>query len=285
MCFAPTAVLLFAVTLATEEQACRGLGLKYTLDEKKATSVTSVSLLQTSDKAYPRVAALDAGSTLRGSRLEKDEDGGQKLHRKGSVQDIVPNDLWGIRDLLLIGYSAPFMKVNTTGARLVQNAALELARLLPKLHPYGPCRKEAASLLAESHSESDLSVIKRAAASAWSCLPANYNESSFIGGFSEDMIGDYAKSFDGRMPQPENTNLLGACDGSLWPRTCSYWSSLHLMAERADASGNSAKFMNAVVPIIAGGALLCEGCTLHFTTLHQDVLPKSIISDDREEGF
>lgn len=56
------------------------------------------------------------------------------------------------------------------------------------------------------------------------------------------------------------------------------------MAQRADLLGKSKEFMGSIVPILAGGALLCEGCTIHFIAMHKNVLGKAF-SDDRQGGF
>jgi hypothetical protein len=280
-CIASTTLGAVVIASLTQECVCRGA--------RVAQSTSSAGFLQQVDP--PEALQVDLGDeVLRGSRLaykDQKEMGEEELDVVAGVRDIIPNDLWGIRDMLLIGYSATFMKDGTEGARQVKDAALSLARLLPQLHPHAPCRTQVASALEVSSPAMDteqLDIIKKAAASTWACLPAKYTTSSFKGPFTEEMVGSIDKAIGGRFPEPKNSSLLGACQDSLWPRTCSYWSSLHIMAQRADLLGKSKEFMGAIVPILAGGALLCEGCTLHFIAMHKNVLGKSF-ADDRQAGF
>merc|ERR1712217_227783 len=72
---------------------------------------------------------------------------------------------------------------------------------------------------------------------------------------------------------------LGACRGSHWPRTCSYWASLHSMAYRADVLGSGRLFLQAAITVLAGGATMCGGCTLHLHDLHYDVLSPAVRND------
>ena len=55
-------------------------------------------------------------------------------------------DLWGIRDLILVGYAAPFVP-DKFDAR---QSAVSLVYLLPTLHPYAPCRTSFGDLLKHS---------------------------------------------------------------------------------------------------------------------------------------
>jgi len=82
-----------------------------------------------------------------------------------------------------------------------------------------------------------------------------------------------------RNPRPLDYSKLGACKGTKWPRTCSYWVSMHTMAYRADALHLSLKFLTALMPILASGATMCGGCTLHMQALHKPVLQPVVISD------
>ena len=45
-------------------------------------------------------------------------------------------DFWGLHDLLLVGYAAPFVPDNSS-ARV---SAHRLVGMLPTIHPYAPCR-------------------------------------------------------------------------------------------------------------------------------------------------
>jgi len=64
---------------------------------------------------------------------------------------------------------------------------------------------------------------------------------------------------DARDPFLREPRLLTACRGSHWPRTCSYWASMHSMAYRADALGLGARFLPALLAVLAGGATMCGG--------------------------
>lgn len=192
---------------------------------------------------------------------------------------IAPNDLWGIRDLLLVGYCGVFL-TSSGGRQEVKRAAMSLADLLPTLHPHPPCREQIAAALQGVGQERD--KILGAAAASWSCLPAKFSSQSFESPFPEDALDDdedvmYEKAYQARMVYVNDMASLGACKWSTWPRTCSYWVSLHSMAFLADKLELSRKFLQAVVPLLAGGAIMCGGCTKHFNFMHLDVLSSEIL--------
>jgi hypothetical protein len=280
-----------AATVAAAKEAATSSQLK-TLEEKVEQQDLQIKTLEGALKGAQHAleSVLAPVSSLQSPTVPKkatgkDDDGSGILH-------IIPGDLWGLRDLLLIGYSGVFMQRNSSGLSLVRKGALELANLLPTIHPFQPCRTEVASVLAESQSESERNLILKVAASLWSCLPEKFDFNHFTPSrnlhttspFSEEMIDDYMKAFKGRMPQLKNAAWLRACSKSSWIRACSYWIAIHLMAERADASKKSGEFLQALVPVLAGGANLCSGCTLHFMTMFKDHINKSIITD-RVNGF
>lgn len=195
---------------------------------------------------------------------------------------IVANDFWAARDLLLVGYGAIFMKNDSDGALAVKDSAMNLAHMLPLLHPHAPCRGRIGSILSGDHDvniNEEIETIKAVADAAWACLPANFTLDDFEGSYTADMIGDPDKTQKGKMPTVKGTVALGACQKSLWPRTCSYWASLHTMAYRADVMQLGGAFLRAVIPIMASGATFCFGCTMHFRLLHQDVLTKLFLRD------
>jgi len=168
--------------------------------------------------------------------------------------DIIPDDLWAVHDLLLAGYTAPFMKEGA-GKQEARQSAVKLARLLPQVHPHGPCRARIGAALegwdpvAEPERRAGVTA---AAREAWACLPGNFTEASFSTPYTEEAIDSLAKAQWARMPSVKQR--LGACEGSQWPRTCSYWSAMHTMAHRADQLELGAQFLGAVMPILAGGA-------------------------------
>jgi len=116
--------------------------------------------------------------------------------------------------------------------------------------------------------------IVAAAKASWECLPGNFTEASFDTPYTEAAIDSAGYAFRAKMPKV--LQRLGACEGSQWPRTCSYWSSMHTLAHRADLLKLGSQFLEAIVPVLAGGATLCGGCTLHLRALHGPVLSKDI---------
>ena len=57
-----------------------------------------------------------------------------------------------------------------------------------------------------------------------------------------------------------------------WPRACSFWVSMHLMALRADLQPDPSvrlELYGHLQNLIAGGALQCGGCTRHFRYLNR----------------
>jgi len=201
----------------------------------------------------------------------------RQVGKAPGLQGAVPNDLWGIRDMVLLGYSAVFMKPNSTGMRGVQEGAIELTDMLPQLHPHPLCRSQLESTLASIENEQE--KIIHAARVCFSCLPGKVSVDSFDLPFREEYMNDLGRAALGRMPIFRDLSSLGACRDTDWPRTCSYWVSLHAMSYRADLLQLGERFMNAIVKIMAGGALTCHGCTNHFKLLHQPVLSAAIFRD------
>lgn len=203
--------------------------------------------------------------------------------RRPKAESIVPNDLWAVHDLLLAGYGAIFMKDGSAGKQEVKDATMEFALLLPKLHPHEPCRTALATALYGSGQVGEASL-KAAARASWECLPGGLADADFEDPFTEGMVDDSNAAFKARMTRLLDVSLLGACKESRWPRTCSYWTSLHAMAYRADGQQMAGAFLKAVVPVLAGGATLCGGCTLHLRSLLKDVLSQNVL-DDLGETF
>lgn len=198
-----------------------------------------------------------------------------------SVDSTSPNDFWAVHDLLLLGYDAYFMIKGTEGHGLVQQSALELAYMMPDLHPHAPCRLRIGEVLA-AYPQSDApgrEAIIAAAAASWECLPANYDSASVKRPFLPELLGKGLRAQRARMSAPLDLGTLSVCRDSAWPRTCSLWLSLHAMAYRADALHVSGKFLQAAVAVLAGGATMCGGCTLHLHALHKPVLPAAVLRD------
>lgn len=190
---------------------------------------------------------------------------------------IVANDLWGIRDLLLVGYAAVFMVDGSSGKAEVRQHVSDFALMLPHLHPHEPCRLALGEALARA--ERGREEVFSAASAAWSCLPAQFTADFFKYPFDADAVDDSERAYDGRMPTIRDPSLLGVCRGSQWPRACSYWVSMHLLAYRADALGMGESFLRAITAILAGGATMCGGCTLHFRALNSPALSLAMVRD------
>jgi len=244
----------------------------------RAPVILGASLFLLGVPAIGTIKVGDVATVARG--ITRAEQGraraGGSLEIPG-VGDFAHNDLWAIHDLLLAGYSALFLKKESPARVELQNKSLALAELLPSLHPYGPCRASIASALEAGGAA--LERLVSAARASWECLPGRFSEASFDHPFTPDMIGDSLAASEARMTIPKNKALFAVCQGSQWPRTCSYWVALHTMALRADWLGKSREFLGAVVPLLAGGATLCGGCTRHMRLLHEPVLSPLVSSD------
>eukprot|EP00405_Crypthecodinium_cohnii_P033151 CAMPEP_0206525146 /NCGR_PEP_ID=MMETSP0324_2-20121206/68574_1 /ASSEMBLY_ACC=CAM_ASM_000836 /TAXON_ID=2866 /ORGANISM="Crypthecodinium cohnii, Strain Seligo" /LENGTH=395 /DNA_ID=CAMNT_0054019785 /DNA_START=118 /DNA_END=1306 /DNA_ORIENTATION=+ len=168
-----------------------------------------------------------------------------------SPADIQPNDFWAIHDLLLVGYSAPFMKRDD-----------ELAKM-----PEVVSTNEKASII-------EASLI------SWSCLPAKFEADHFSNKpFLPSALSNEEEAREARNPRIRDRSLLGVCADSDWDRGCSLWASLHSMALRADALGLNALFYRAVMPVLIGGVTMCGGCTLHLLSLHRPIIDAAIFED------
>jgi len=197
-----------------------------------------------------------------------------KLANHGEPLSERANDLWALHDLLLIGYHGVFLAPHSPAKREVRDHATSLAKLLPSVHPLKLCRNVIAQVIGKSEKPN----ISTVAEAAWACLPAKFSAADFDQAFLKETDTAAAK-----MPHPKEPEILGACKGSGWPRTCSYWVALHLMAFRADGLQLGAEFLHAVVPLLAGGALVCNGCTQHLMALHRPVLSESMLRDRSNE--
>eukprot|EP00747_Dinoflagellata_sp_TGD_P002273 gnl/TRDRNA2_/TRDRNA2_103569_c0_seq2.p1 gnl/TRDRNA2_/TRDRNA2_103569_c0~~gnl/TRDRNA2_/TRDRNA2_103569_c0_seq2.p1 ORF type:complete len:433 (+),score=17.32 gnl/TRDRNA2_/TRDRNA2_103569_c0_seq2:52-1350(+) len=209
-----------------------------------------------------------------------------------SLGDALPTDLWAIRDLLLIGYAGVFMKRRSWGLGQVERSAVDLARLLPQLHPLKSCRQAMAEALDPAPTWREWLLwrfgfgywrtgLEAVAEAAWSCL--NLTASSFESPFHlsgwQQAEGMYTGPPPTTTPTQATSAMLGVCAGSKWPRACSMWVALHFMAYRADALGLGRTFLTLLIDVIAGGATLCGGCTLHFRLLCEGLLPRAVKRD------
>lgn len=204
--------------------------------------------------------------------------GVEELAAFGPTAAANANDLWGIHDLLLMGYRAPFMAVGSQGLMEIQAAVGDLVILLPKIHPYAPCRQRLAAVVAGTPEGKERVV--QAAQAAWECLPAQFTPASFDVAFTADGL-DVNPNLVGtaRDPKVLDPSVLGACATTHWHRTCSFWVSLHAMAYRADALQMGPRFLRDALTVLAGGATMCGGCTLHLRALHKPVLSANVQRD------
>jgi hypothetical protein len=174
---------------------------------------------------------------------------------------IVPLDLWGIHDLLMIGHRGPVLRPDANASHAMVEAAVdEFAKILHAIHPVPKCREAI---------QQEESYIDKARAS-WDCLDLDHE--NFTGAYVSDLQIDNEVA----VTVPKFTDSLGACRESGLPRSCSYWASLHAMGVRADMLGMGQEFLRAVVHMISGGALYCFGCTMHFRLLNEDFLPTDV---------
>lgn len=173
-------------------------------------------------------------------------------------------DLWAIHDLLLLGKASPLLANTSAGKAKVEAAANNLAAMLPHIHPVPECRAAIR----------DAGSLEEKAAACWTCL--GLSEHNFTNPYlpNKTQFQDAANT-EVNFNADQN-HKLGACRGSSWPRACSFWSSFHAMGVLADAQGTGDQLMKAISPIIAGGALYCGGCTLHWRYLNKHMLPTEL---------
>mmetsp|Transcript_36269 Transcript_36269/g.85096 ORF Transcript_36269/g.85096 Transcript_36269/m.85096 type:complete len:301 (-) Transcript_36269:704-1606(-) len=208
----------------------------------------------------------------------------ERQRMQGDLAIAAPNDLWAVHDLLLVGQTGVFMKQDSAGKVEVQEAAYDLAKLLPALHPHAPCRAQLAKVLGSSpgqvaQARPNRDILLKAATTSLQCLPAKFTSADFETFFGEKEMSDSDAAYDARMPIPRKAKALGACMSSKWPRTCSYWVSMHAMAYRADVLGLGQTFLKSLVPVLAGGATMCGGCTSHFRALTDPLLSGPVRND------
>lgn len=191
------------------------------------------------------------------------------------------DDLWAIHDLLLVGYAGIFMKSDSAGLLEVQIASKKLAALLPAIHPLERCRERFAQILGGTAGSPVLTEVTNdmhinVAGEAWHCLALV--EEDFKNPFLPNAIGNFEAYKAAKMTVPKRT-LNGLCGQSAWPRTCSYWVSMHLLAARADLLLLGHQLLDALIPILAGGATFCGGCTKHFRALTKPMLSPALVQD------
>eukprot|EP00929_Paragymnodinium_shiwhaense_P059720 TRINITY_DN29895_c0_g1_i1.p1 TRINITY_DN29895_c0_g1~~TRINITY_DN29895_c0_g1_i1.p1 ORF type:complete len:328 (-),score=78.22 TRINITY_DN29895_c0_g1_i1:742-1725(-) len=192
---------------------------------------------------------------------------------------ITANDLWSIHDMILIGYDGVFMKRDSPGWLDVRASAVDLVEMLSELHPLQKCRDQLLRALQQPHHNTD--KIAEAARVSLECLPGNFTPDDFSVLFDKSHLGNKSAAEAAKFPElsDEAVSRLGTCKTSRWPRACSYWSSMHLMAYRAEALSMGKRFLKSMVRLISGGALLCGGCTKHFRLLHKDLLGEGFMRD------
>jgi len=185
------------------------------------------------------------------------------------------------------------------GLMATRGAAVDLAHLLPDLHPVQRCRDKFRAIVYKCSKEKscdDEQLIVDMAAESWACI--GIKESMIVptchSGRGTMTVGDEEVPCKGEpiktlrtsektLLQMDNSNPysnyrikdidLGVCkqgppgsDGfptgkTKWLRACSFWTAFHSMALRADALGGDYpnQLFGAIVRIVAGGALWCGG--------------------------
>jgi len=182
-----------------------------------------------------------------------------------NLNSAVPLDLWAIHDLLIVGRKGPLLQPTASAShQMVDVAANKLGSLMCDIHPVPACR--------EAVCQADSLVTK--AEASWNCLGLTADN------FTEAYTSDSQANVDVDRTTPLFMDRLGVCRDSQWQRACSYWISMHALSIRADIAQKGQEFLQAVVEIIAGGALYCSGCTNHFRLLNKNLLSAEVIADD-----
>eukprot|EP00928_Gymnodinium_smaydae_P052600 TRINITY_DN3660_c0_g1_i1.p1 TRINITY_DN3660_c0_g1~~TRINITY_DN3660_c0_g1_i1.p1 ORF type:complete len:271 (+),score=34.49 TRINITY_DN3660_c0_g1_i1:33-845(+) len=224
------------------------------------------------------------------------------------VSDIQENDLWAIRDLILMGYGAVFMKPGSQGMEEARQATVSLLDHLPLFHPVQKCRDAIDAVnqkyalnddpqLRGGSSFPDLSMrIKEAAQASWGCLKGHPRLGRFSNKFFTGRVALRSEVVDNNCTDAQKVNdvahdarnpymtgearkALSACRTTKWFRACSYWVSFHTMAFRADLMGMGQRFLQIIFPIVVSGALGCGGCTTHFRSINMYGLSKHLYED------
>mmetsp|Transcript_31510 Transcript_31510/g.57258 ORF Transcript_31510/g.57258 Transcript_31510/m.57258 type:complete len:284 (+) Transcript_31510:150-1001(+) len=226
------------------------------------------ALLQTSGASLHRKVRIGQDEAARQTNSFVNRPAADQMQTDAA--GILPADLWAIHDILLLGHygvmlKGPHMGLNATHALTVaQSAAETLAGMLPVIHPVPECRAALSAI--PSHK------LEAVAEASWTCL--GLSASNFTSPFMS-LQTPYDKSLSAAFCAPKFP--LGACNGSGWPRACSFWASLHSMAVRADLHGKGQEFFNAVLQVLSGGPLYCVGCTRHVRLLGEPLLPNALL--------
>jgi hypothetical protein len=192
----------------------------------------------------------------------------RRAARQNPPISVTPKDLWAIHDLLILGDTPPLLDKGHAGIPLVKDAAVALGDMLGTIHPVHACRSAIAGVTG----------IKAKAKAAWSCLGVSATDFDAV--VTPGTAHPGGSKFNRDVGNPEPSFTLGACQGSHWPRGCSYWVSAHSLAVLAEANNMGTKFFQAFMRIIAGGALYCHGCTSHHLLLNTHFLPSALKSAD-----
>lgn len=191
---------------------------------------------------------------------------------------IRPNDLYGMHDILMTGYAAPFLREGSEGKKIVRRSAIALARQLTVLHPFAKCRdavREVSYTPQAAMESSQRAFISRVAEAAWSCLPASYTRADFEHPFVEHALTDTKDAIESRRPSLIRRSAAGTCRHSSWDRTCSVWASIHAASLEAEAQmafsranglpplhvgvDSVGNFLKTVLTLFFGGITQCRG--------------------------
>lgn len=191
------------------------------------------------------------------------------------IKFATPNDMYGLHDIVLTGYVAPFMKDRSGGMEIVRDSTASLVRdFLPVLHPIKKCRDEMIKIVTNSATfGSDHELIERSADLMWSCLPARFDQNDFDHPFTSSTLLNKRDVLDARNPILRRRSAVHACRDSHWDRTCSFWISIHSLALRAEqmlalqrknlmkrmTSLKLESFLSLLLTTMAGGLTQCRG--------------------------
>jgi len=254
--------MLRATLLALIALLVHVVGLRPSLDDLGSGHL-DVQALETRPAGAMRRALFGANST----GAAKANTSLEKASRNAGLQEVSANDFHGLHDILLIGYSGIGTKTGEAD-EIARQSVENMIELLPQVHPVPGCRAAIDAVLqqmpkAERHGFYRKSRVVAVAQVAWDCLPAKFTTDSFNVSFTQDNM--HERDSLGR-PEARNPKVevgvkaqLGACRGSSWDRTCSFWSLLHVMTARAEMAGIGPAFVAAWISAIFSGATMCKG--------------------------
>lgn len=237
------------------------------LDDNDSREVGTQTQPTRCTKSHPfilYITVLVASSAVLGLLIYLSE----RTTNSHSKHMILANDLFAAHDVFMVGDIAVFESPGSAGAAAVHASSRKLSQYVLELHPVAACRAALSSIQDEGD---DVDFMAARGAAAWTCLPEHFTASDFANPFTAAAMRDPAAAHAARFPyfvaDSGRTASLGACQGSKWQRTCSYWSLFHTMALRLEQvfpleTGTglaSSKFLPLLITTVAGGLTQCKG--------------------------